>query len=671
MKLNSGTTVIGQAVHLLQQKRLDEALNVLYNEAARRGMHDLAQDIKQTQENYSRLMQYFKQGLSDPTRMDQLNSLFASAWNDASRLDTDNTAVKDNQLGDGITLELIKGYQMMSMEGQLRDRNLGLLFLHIRKCIPLNRDIRSALNQMMLNDEFPVYERATLLSAILLNLLEAYDANMIECIYTYTLEDQPAQIRMQALVTLVLCGMAYDQRIAHEPRLRELYKLLTETEGDYLAAIQLSMLCCKSAVDFDDRLNSVIKVELGRIRAGKPHSSLKEFLQLFRDGSDPDYNSFRMLCKHEFFSLPENEHHWLMPFDQQHYKAQELSLKNPDAKVFIRLMAGSSSQCNSSKYAHLIIVEKQLSSILSQMMEQLKNLPLDAENICLIDEFSTIRTYLHDLYRYLTLNETGKKMDNLLQGNTDFYDITCLRESMEDTDRLEMICRTLYEQKRYGDAAIRLKRLTQVRADAQLLDMLADAASQSRNFQLEQEALSRYAALYPVHESILVRRAKSYHAVEAFVSEENLLHEAIRQFPSSSQLMLQMSACLNAQQRFNEALTVLENIALPDDEGQQSFYHYQMAYASLLSGNLNEAQLQAEKGLKTNLPHSVMFQIMIFADILSGQIVQAHQHYNALAELYGNEKAYLLLLKDKVLLRSIGEDDIMLTLLHDSFSKTK
>ena len=671
MKLSIENSAIVHAVNLLQKKRLDEALHILYSDALKKGNYDLAQDIEHTQENYSRLKQYFKQGLSDPTRLDQLNALFANAWNFTSRINADNTVAKDDQLGDGIILELIRGYQKMSTQGQERDRNLGLLFLRIRNCVPLNRDTRSALHQMMLNEQLPVFERATLLSAILLNLLEAFDANMIECIYTYTLEDQPVQIRMQALVALVLCGMAYDQRIAHEPRLRELYKLLTETEGDYLAAIQLSILCCKSAVDFDDRLNNVIKVELGKIRAGKPQPSLKEFLQLFRDGSDPDYSSFRMLCKHEFFSLPENEHHWLMPFDAQNYKAKELSQQNPDAKVFMRMMEGSFSQCNSSKYAHLIILEKQLNSILSQMMEQLKDLPLDTDNISHIDEFSTIRAYLHDLYRYLTLHVAGKKMDNLLQDNTDFYDITCLRESMEDADRLEMICRTLYEQKRYGDAAIRLKRLTQVRADAQLLDMLADAAQQNHDFKLEQEALCRYTALYSDNETILVRRAKSYHAVEAFVSEENLLHEAIKQYPSSSQLMLQMAACLNAQQRFNEALTMLENITLPDDEGQQSFYHYQMAYVNLHVGNLNEARLQAEKGLKTSTPHSLMLQIMIFADILSGQVVQAQQHYNALAELLSNETAYLLMMKDKELLRLIGEDGIMLTLLHDSFRKTK
>lgn len=614
-------------VAMLQDKRLSEALALLQREAAQSNHAALAADAEQVRDNYARLLEYFKKGIADPTRQDQLDALFAKAWELAERLKSQPLLPSDESLSDEMTLQMIRGYEYSQLEGEDRDRALGRLFSRLRDYSPMPREVRRAIHQLVLDEQVPEYERATLLSAITLNLLQWFDAGMLEQFYTYSLDDQPIQIRVQALLTLALCGIRYDNRIVHEPRLRELYLLLVETEKDALAAIQVTMPYCKESVGFRKRLSNVVKVELGKLRVGREAMPFQEFLNIFQDGIDYDFDFFKLQCQRPFFAQPENEHHWLMPFTLEQHRVKEIISGCPEAKTFITLMMSSMSQTNSSKYAHTLLMAKSFPTLVSQIMEQLKDSPIKIEDLAPLDAFTTLRLYMHDLFRYLSLSDKGKTIANPLMLDADFSFYGCLSEEDEDVDMLEKICQTLYQRKRWMEVLPRLVRLTRKRVTPQLLLHLADAAEHCNDYTTAQEALRRYQALFTFDEALYLRMAQDYEATQSYVAEENTLHEALKQWPDSETLLLQMSKCLNLQQRPSEAMNTLHHVEMLTERTLEHQLRQQMAYAHAQLAQTSEAEEQIVQVLGSDKANMETNLLGIIIALQGGQLTLAAERY--------------------------------------------
>lgn len=647
---------------LLNGRRLAEALSLLHQQSQGLGFSDIAAQAEQLQSDYARLLQYTTTGTTDPTRKAQLESLYSKAW-DALDLFKLSQHLTDAQLSDPITCKMIEDFRSLRLLDAERDEQMGALFLRIKSSFPLSREVRHELHEMMLDEQLPTFERATMLSAIMLNLLQHFDAQMLELVYAYTLDDQPIQIRIQAMITLVLCGMRFDTRIAYDFRLRELYKLIVETEGDLLTAIQATLFFCEKKPNLAERLTNVIKVELGKLRSGKSHMSIGELMNFFQDGTDYGYPSFFAFSRHSFFSDPKNEHHWLMPYSSEQAKVKELASSHPDAPLFLKMMSGSLAQCNTSKYSHLLMVEKQFPSVLDQLKNQIQNLPIPVEDIAELDEYTIQRNYLHDLFRYFRISLEGKKIHQGISLKHDFFTCRCLRECVLDPDRLEKLCHTFYESRQWGYASLCLSRLTRQRVTPKLLEMLIDAAEKDGNTEWVQEGIRRYMALYSSDESLYLRLAKLYANDQLYVNEETLLHEALKLYPQSNELKLQMAICLNQQKRPTEAIPILQHIADEGDFKHPTFT--QLALAYLLLGQYDEAEEEYLKAAAISTDDELQLSIGTVISLLRGDIVQAGKRFKLLLNITVDYDGIRVITDNDLVVDALGSDVSLLTLLHD------
>lgn len=668
VKKNNPTQLLhDRTVSLLQKKHLAEAIDCMLQLAANNGRRDLTAGIELIRTNYALLLQYFKSGTNDPSRDEQLDALFSQAWNALDLFCYDLYSPEDAQLSDAITMQMLHSFEHSELIANERDVSLGNLFCQIKMSRPLSKEVRNAIHAFMLDEQLPVFERATILSAITLNLLRQYDADMLEKIYSYTLDDQPVQIRMQAYVALVLCGIAYDERIALEPRLRELYKMLTENDGDILDAIEVTIIFCKSAREFEQKITHVLKLEISNMQAGMPHMSFMDFLQLFKRGIDYEYNLFKKsFQKIPFFSASGNEHHWLMPFSLEYYKVKELAEVSPEALRFMRMIEGSVSQCNSSKYAQLAFVAKSFSTILSQISEQFKMLPVpDHDVVHSLDGYPVLRNYIHDLHRYLTINPEAEDLSHLLTDLIDFQSVNCLKEETKNTERLEHICRTLYKYREWPDAFRYLKKLTQTKVTPELLDMLVDAAEECEEFQTAEEALRRRMALFTNEDKDYLRLARCYHSDKALVAEESILHEALKLYPESETLLLQMGICLNSQNRANEAIPMLKH-ALQNSQEDKAEIHYEMAYANLLlkKGDLADTQIKTAIALKEQEAECLTMGVII--SLHRGDTFEASRRYQQLVQLTKDVEQATRKINDKKELCELTDTNLStVTIFHD------
>lgn len=651
---------------MLNQQRLAEALHYLHKAAEIKDDNEAAFEAEQLLKHYELLLHYLEQDMEDPTRLDQFNSIFSKTWDLTDRLSVSHQRAEDEYLSDSIALQMVQNFEFSGQQGKERDLALGKLFVRIRQSLPLTKELCRALHELMLDDNMPEFERAVVLSAITINLLQRFDPTMLEYIYTYTLEEQTPNIRVRAYVALVLCGMKYDIRIRRIPRLSQLYQLLVETEDEMLAAIQVSLLQCSKAKSFYKRLSNVVKMELGKVRTGKAHMSFKEFFSLFHDGVDPDYEIFaHVFQKMPFFSQAQYEHHWLTPFSAEQYWMRQLTETRPEAEKFIMLMSSSLSQSDAIKYAHISLAATNMETIAKQLTEQAKELPIDLDNVVQLDVLSMMRSYLHDFYRFVNLSDAGKELHYQMDELPDFNDVECLREANENLDRLEAICRMLCQQNNWSEASKRLMRLTRQRVTQELLELLAISAEKCGEYRTAQEALLRLMALFTPDQDSYLHLAKLYDKDNCPVAEEKVLHDALKAFPDHVPLMLQMGICLNSQNRVKEALPLLLHASTLQDLTQTPILQHQMSYAHLMLQQPDEAEQDIAELLKSPEAEDQDIALGIIIALNRDDFKTATIRYKELVSRLGPEQAFKMLWQKKEIFRLSGTDLSALTLLND------
>ncbi len=657
------------ASRLLGKRSFKEALDTLQNLTSDKALRSFQEEITELNANYALLIRYFEEGLPDPARQDQLNVLYCKAWNLIDRmLFAVKHPVTDEYLSDQITQQMVRDFHHTTFSGKERDEQLGQLFRRIQNSFPITREVRHALHEVMLDEQFPLFERATILSAITLNLFQWFDASMLENIYTYSLDDQPKQIRSQALVTLALCGILYGDRIFHEHRLNELYRLLVETEGELLAAIEINIAHCRDYEKFRSRLNNIVKLELGKIKSGEPHLSLQEFVKLFNNGADHNYYNFKLIYKrYPFFSQPDNNHHWLMPFSQEQYFIQEIVQKFPKSDVLIKLMSSSLSQTDCCKYAHVMSILKEFPAVVNQVQDKISDLSVPLEGLSEPEIFNLTHNYMLDLYRYLTLSNYGKQIKNPMDTDVNYSNIHNLKEVHENEKLLEVICQSFYKNEFWSLATSCLEQLTSRRPLPELLDMLADAAEQSEKASTAKQALSRKISLYGGDLTTFVHLIEIYDKQQEYVFEESVLHEALKSYPDNDILLLYMGTCLNKQHRHKEALSILSRSAsLQEEDSVRHPALCQLITANLALNNTDAAAMYISK-IQTDDDDDTSRALRILTALRQDNIKEAVLLYQMTVEDMDNEneEAYELLNNLSQTIELTDDDYAEFSLLHD------
>lgn len=652
---------------LLGKRCFKEALDTLQELTPDKALRSFQEEIAELNANYALLIRYFEEGMPDPTRQDQLNALYCKTWNLIDRM---IFAIKqpltDEYLSDQITQQMVIDFHHTSLSGKERDEQLGQLFRRIQNSFPIAREVRHALHEVMLDEEVPLFERATILSAITLNLFQWFDASMLENIYTYSLDDQPKQIRSQALVTLALCGILYGNRICHERRLSELYRLLVETEGELLAAIEINIAHCRNYEKFRTRLNNIVKLELGKIQNGKPHLSLQEFVKLFNDGADHNYYNFKLIYKgYPFFSQPDNDHHWLMPFTPEQYFIHEIVQKFPKSDILIKLMNSSLSQTDCCKYAHVMSILRELPAVVNQVQDKISDLPVSLEDLAEPEIFNLTHNYMLDLYRYLSLSKNGKQIENPMEIDVNYSEILSLKEVHENEKLLEVICRSFYKNEFWSLATSCLEQLTALRPLPELLDMLAHAAEQSERVSIAKQALSRKISLYGGDIETFMHLIEIYDKQQEYVFEESVLHEALKSYPDNDTLLLHMGLCLNKQHRYKEALSILSRSAsLQEDDSLKHSAFCQLTIANLALQHTDAASAYISK-IQAEDDDEISRPLRILTALRQDNNREAVKLYRLTIENMDNAEAYEQLDKLSQTIELTDSDYAAISLLYD------
>ncbi len=449
---------------------------------------------------------------------------------------------------------------------EIGDAKLECIFNTIRTTYPFGRTQRNALHHAILSDQVPMYLRATLLSAMTLNVLEWFDADLLECMYTYTLDDQPAQLRQQSWTALFLCGMVHNKRIMHHPRLREEYLLLCETEPTQLAQLQRLLLPLREYQSFSRDLHKLVEnmqqtsAEEGEhefeIEVTQGSDTFKQFIDLMHSNVDTGYTQFKLMSKLGFFSMDGTDHHWLMPFDRECEIIRRSIEENPELEKWYQMLLHNLAQTHTDKYATFLIMTTMPQRV-KDLNQKLSELNLPEGKMAELGSDIIMQIHLQDLYRFFTLSKTGKTLRNPFELSPDLSSYECFGKAFHTADNLRTVAEYLFKAEKYQDAANTYERLLALEITEQHLKNAIVSMQHSRRHGLHKvrTLLLLCNKLFPGDEELLKQ------LIMAFGYEDPLLEpyykEALEYFPDSISFLRDYGRYLNEAGRYTEALTPL------------------------------------------------------------------------------------------------------------------
>ena len=551
------------------------------------------------------------------------------------------------------------------------DMQLGCVFNTLRTTYPVTKAVRNALHECILSDQIPMFKRATLLSAVTLNVLEWFDADLLECMYTYTLDDQPDQLRQQSWTALCLCGMVHDARIMHHPRLREEYLLLCEEEPEQLRQLQKFILPLRDHGAFDRKLQQILgnmftKVierhqekeeddEDNEFRSQEEETfdeegkaQVKSLIDLMTSSLDSGYNGFKRMCQTPFFQREGNEHHWLMPFTTEQEDIQRILTEHPGLSTWASVMKANLAQTNTDKYGTLVLMGGMPDSAMTQLVSKLGEMNIEADKLKDLGSDMLMMIHLQDFFRFFTLSTVGKKMRNPFELSPDLSTYRCFGTSLITVENLREVGAFLGKSERWSEAIDVFYRLLDKEFTQQ--NVHAFIASHIRYDRKKwdkrmEQVLERAFQMFPDDKRIL-NTIVAICDVHDPRSEANL-REAVKQAPDNVFYLLRLGQLLNNLGRNIEALEVLYKANVLDEKDGGVLTELIKAHFLLgqfeKAGSLQKKVVQAlgpKLSLDTVIEADLILTLIFFFE---GNFSLAYSRLESAAEHNHFDKVYQLL----------------------------
>ena len=580
------TTTYEKVARRLVNGQLQSALTLISKQCAMESrLYSIGEEADTLQKDYDRMLDFLSKGTHDPKLQEQHDILLERAWRLAESL-------YDAQVPAKLPFEepILTLLERLQAEPD-SDKLLNQIFEQLAESRHLTKAERKAMHQAMLDENIPEYVRATLLSAITLHLTQSFDARMVEDLYTYTLDDQPVQLQMQAWITLVFVALIHTHRIEHLPRLREQYQFICESAPDLLFNLQIALLQCREAFTFDKKLHKIIDQD-GEEEELSEQERVREFFEFITEGIDTTLSMFSHLKKISFFSAEGTRHHWFEPFCLEQPDIKAILDENPKALPWSRMLLQSVAQCNTDKYGSFLTMQAYNKDLMATISEKLEEKGMKFDDILPPSPLYVMRNYLHDLFRYCNMHPKGQTMRHpLFERDLDMSQNKWLKAGVSHPDQLKKTAEFLFRKERWDEACVTYATLLKHEVTEETMQKLYYSMSHSDSSSDNRKALQtliKCNVLFPGNKWTLRHLADAYHEAEEYQFEGQVLHEALEHHPDDPTLLMRLGRCLTCQDRIEEAIEILYKADI-QKEGQLRV-HRELANALFLTGDHTRAE---------------------------------------------------------------------------------
>ena len=665
----------------LEQKELKNAFDLLILLLSRLQNWQMQEELNELQDTYKTMILYLLQGIKDPEREKIYTNLLRSTYhlsdsvvfqmktanNDSLFYEKlrsvrfyipENTnqliAAWEDIVGKIALTELLDGETKIHNSKELETQKENLLrkfFYAVWISSAWTAEEKDQWSDILNNSLDTVFLPGTLISAILLNLLETFDERKAVLLFEAA-NSEIEEVRERAIVGIVLFLRKYNNRLLLYPGITERLNLLAEKPAfiRQVRQVLLQFILSRETEKItrkikDELLPEVMKMspKLGEkftlddlmndagmdeknpewqtrlIKSGL-QDKLQEFSELQMEGADVMHSSFIHLKNYPFFNEPAN---WFSLFSIPSEAIGDEELTN-----FANILTNASMLCNSDKYSfflsvsqmpknHRTMLIKQFSVESESVKEALKE---DLQNSSQTIDFR-IRQYVQDLYRFYKLHPRRGDFEDIFEMKPEFYKIPAINQLIKDNESLLIIGEYYFNKNYFEEAADIYQMLLKEEPNNDMLYQKRGYCLQMMN-RLE-EALECYqrAELLNSNHSWTIK--KLAHCNRLLKNPEEALHyykKAEQLHPDNLSIQLNIGHCYLELKDYDQALKYYFKVEYLTKNKEKAWRP--IAWCSFLTGKFKQANDYYLKIMENN-PNASDYLNAGHVQLVTGKIQDA------------------------------------------------
>ena len=715
---------------LIYDGRLKQAINELSAAINSDTDWELYTRLSETATAYNYMLEYMRRGMPDPNREalhrelsgrcltinDELQLLQQATQGALTIFAQKRRLYRGDLSGQSLRLRLAENSanlasartaplpQRHQIEQELHEQHETILkeaFYRLLTNTSPNKQTHEEIQSLLTDKEIPTNDRATLIGAITLGLLQCFEPGKALLLCRLSTNDETI-IAVRALIGVIIILTTHSKRLKYHPEILSALDTLrdTPTVMRRIATIQIQLLRCRETQKIDRKMREEIipammknphlrNEKLGMdiikeidedehnpewkawIEKDDIKEKLDEMAKWQIEGADVYMSTFSQLKRYPFFNEMSN---WLRPFDTN---VPEISQLMPDGsstrKTLLSAICSSRFFCNSDKYSFCLTFSQVPQQQREMLMQQLPESPEEGpETIAKApkeqESETTGNQYIQDLYRFFRLSRHGKEYTDPFSEPLNLLSDATLAPLIDSSESILHIFHYLVEKGYYGEAIsageILEKRGSQSGCDAQFYQKLGYCQQKSCNHQAAIEQYTKADILQPDSLWTMRHIAQCYRLQGNY---ENALHYYIAAeevAPDNLTLLLQTGECLAVLKRYDEAFARFFKVEYLDANSHRSWRA--IAWCSFLTGKEQQARNYYEKLLTSNSARLEDYINAAHVEWIAGNRPQAIELYNKASELCNDKKRLEQLIKqDTEVLIQRGASPFELTLLLD------
>lgn len=614
---------------------------------------ELIEGLNNLETSYRYMLQYFIDGAPDPKRDEVYKTIQANAYEL-----TDNVAfLLMSQFSNNVFFEEKKINQSINFSGLVKDLTevheeialtelldedeskkeklkaftirqdalLSTIFNKIWTSGRLNDAELSTWEQLIKNNTLDTEDKAQIISALFLNLIQQFDEKKLLFLFDYY-DDKEENVQQRALIVIMLILYLFDKRIPLYHRINVRLEHLKEsaTFRKNVRNIILQFIRSKETEKIARKMNdeilpemmkagSIIRDKLTSDDLNDPSSwedknpewqeifedsgfsdKMQEFANLQMEGADVFMSTFANLKSFPFFSILN---HWLLPFNKKFAAIYDDKLQQNELPEFLDLIMQSPFLCNSDKYSFCFSVMQMPVNYRNMSISQFKMETTEMQKIekeeALLSASkkaeNVSKQYIQDLYRFFKLYPRRGNFVDIFSLPLNFYQTSTLKSIVSDEESLRMIAELYFNKNFFREAESLFSQLTQENsADNELYEKMGYCRQMLSNFEGALDAYLQSDIIKPDKPWTLRRIALCYRkmknpekAMEYYLRLEKLA-------PDNLNIQLNIGHCLFEQRKFEEALKYYFKVEYLDEKGKKALRP--IAWTSFLCRNFTQAK---------------------------------------------------------------------------------
>jgi len=371
---------------------------------------------------------------------------------------------------------------------RIRENAGGLVFMKLLVSENWTDQNRTYLSQVFQDPAFFEYEKALLISAILLSLQKRFDAAKILFLADQCLHPE-MEVSQRALVALALNLYIYDERLNLYPEIGLRLDSLLDTNSELSESfirIFYQLIRSKDTDAVTKRMQEEILPEMtkmgsalqDKLREGEDISDefnpewqnmmenaefsvkMQQFSDMQLEGIDVYMSTFSAQKGYPFFNEFFN---WFLPFHASHSSLKDLFGPNPlEGSSVLDAVLKSDYLCSSDKYSfcfNLLQVPANYRATMSNQMnadseafEEVRKSNMSMNNKYQLE--MTSNRYIQDLYRFFYLHHRRMDFQNPYSLPLDFHKTKSLGTLVRSEDALRRIALLYFKNKHYEQALV-------------------------------------------------------------------------------------------------------------------------------------------------------------------------------------------------------------------------